>query len=57
MFLILFMELEVTSDPIWILPKSTISDTCGRARSFTQYPEVDAVVKEQFSSTTESKNF
>lgn len=41
------MELEVYSDPICILPTSIISDTGGKAGSFTQNPEADAVNREQ----------
>ena len=37
------MDLEVYSDPICILPSSIISYTGGKAGSFTQYPESDAV--------------
>lgn len=47
MFLILFMELEMISDPICTLPKSIISDTGGGAGGFTQYPEADVRNREQ----------
>lgn len=39
MFLILFVELEMISDPICTLPKTIISDTWGRAGSITWHPE------------------
>lgn len=41
------MELKVYSDPICMLPTSIISDTGGKAGSFTLYPETDAVNRKQ----------